>query len=96
MWIQSLLRELGINIPTVPICGDNQGFIFIGSNSVQERCSKHIDIRYHYVWQLVLEKVIDLYFIEGAENPADLFTKNLATPKFLKFRERLGLEFYSS
>ena len=96
MWIQSLLRELGINIPTVPICGDNQGSIFIGSNPIQEHRSKHIDICYHYVWQLVEEKVIDLYFIEGAENPADLFTKNLATPKFLKFRERLGLEFYSS
>src|ERR1700678_430574 len=96
VWIQSLLRKLGIDIPTVPICGDNQGSIFIGSNPVQERCSKHIDICYHYVRQLVEEKVIDLYFIEGAENLADLFTKNLATPKFLKFREWLGLEFYSS
>ena len=49
VWIQSLLGELGFNIPTVPICGDNEGSIFIGSNPVQERRSKHIDIRYHYV-----------------------------------------------
>ena len=96
VWIQSLLRELGIIIPTVPICGDNQGSIFIGSNPVQECRSKHIDIRYHYVRQLVEEKVIDLYFVEGAENPADLFTKNLAWPKFSKFRAQLGLEFFSS
>ena len=96
MWIQSLLRELGINIPTLPICRDNQGSIFIGSNPVQEHRSKHIDIRYHYVRQLVEEKVIDLYFVEGAENPADLFTKNLAWPKFSKFRAQLGLEFFSS
>jgi hypothetical protein len=96
VWIQSLLRELGIKIPTIPICGDNQGSIFIGSNPVQERRSKHIDIRYHYVRQLIEEKKIDLFFIEGAENPADLFTKNLGAPKFLKFRAQLGLEFYSS
>jgi len=96
VWIQSLLKELGIVIPTIPICGDNQGSIFIGSNPVQERRSKHIDIRYHYVRQLIEEKKVELFFVEGAENPADLFTKNLAAPKFLKFREQLGLEFYSS
>ena len=93
MWIQALLRELGYKIPIVPICVNNQGSIFIGSNLVQERCSKHIDIRYHYVRQLIEEK---LFFVEGAENPADLFTKNLGATKFLKFREQLGLEFYSS
>ena len=96
VWIKSLLEELGFKIPTVPICGDNQGSIFIGSNPVQERCSKHIDIRYHYVRQLIEEKKIELFFVEGAENPADLFTKNLAAPKFIIFRAELGLEFYSS
>ena len=30
VWIQALLRELGYKIPIVPICGDNQGSIFIG------------------------------------------------------------------
>jgi hypothetical protein len=96
VWIQSLLQELGFKIPTIPICGDNQGSIFIGSNPVQERRSKHIDIRYHYVRQLIEEKKIELFFVEGAENTADLFTKNLGAPKFLKFRGQLGLEFYSS
>ena len=77
IWITSLLCELGIDIKTVPICGDNQGSIFIGSNLVQECCSKHIDIHYHYIWQLVEDKKIDLYYIPRIENPADLFTKNL-------------------
>ena len=85
MWIQALLRELGYKIPIVPICGDNHGSIFIGSNPVQECCSKHLE-----------EKKIELFFVEGAENPADLFTKNLGATKFLKFREQLGLELYSS
>ena len=34
MWIQALLRELGYKISIVPIYGDNQGSIFIGSNPV--------------------------------------------------------------
>ena len=96
IWITSLLHELGIDIKTVPICRDNQGSIFIGSNPVQEHHSKHIDIHYHYIWQLVEDKKIDLYYIPGVENPADLFTKNLPAAKFLKFRKLLGLEFYLS
>ena len=95
VWIQSLLGELGYHIQTIPICGDNQGSIFIGSNPVQERRSKHIDIRYHYVWQLAEEKKIDLFWVEGSDNPADLFTKNLGIEKFVKFRSQLGLEFYT-
>ena len=93
VWIQSLLKELGILIPTIPICGDNQGSIFIRSNPIQERRSKHIDICYHYVRQLVEEKIIELFFVEGTENPADLFTKNLASPKLSNLGNSSDLSF---
>lgn len=92
--MKSLLGELDIHIGPFPIYGDNQGSIFIASNPVQERRSKHIDIRYHYVRDLVEDKEVEISFVDGNENPADMFTKNLAAPKFLKFREQLGLEFY--
>jgi len=39
---------------------------------------------------------VELYFIEGEENPTDLFTKNLGSVKFLKFRAMLGLKFFRS
>lgn len=94
MWIKSLLRELGIPMKAFPIYGDNQGSIFISSNPVQERRTKHIDIRYHYVRELVESKEIEILFVDGNNNPADMFTKNLGHVKFLKFREHLGLEFY--
>ena len=48
------------------------------------------------VHEVICQKQIELLFIEGAENPAELFTKNLGHIKFLKFLEQLGLEFYSS
>ena len=43
--------------------------------------------------QLIEEKKIKLFFVEGAENPAVLFTENLGATKFLKFREQLVLTF---
>ena len=73
---------------------DNQGAIFISSNPVTERRLKHIDIRYHYIRELVEDKKVEVFYISTDENPADLFTKNLGRVKFLKFREMLGLMFH--
>ncbi len=42
------------------------------------------------------QRQIELYFINGADNPADMFTKNLGHVKFTQFRSMLGLEIYSS
>jgi len=38
---------------------------------------------------------VELFFIDGAENPADLLTKYLPRKKFAKFRAQLGLQFPS-
>ena len=67
----------------------------MASNPVTEPCSKHIDICYHRIRELVAKGKVELYFIDGAENPADLLTKNLPHEKFAKFRAQLGLQFPS-
>ena len=91
VWIESLFQELGYILKRIPICADNQGSIFIGSNPVQERRTKHIDIRYHYTRECIEnDKVV---FIPGSDNPADMFTKNLGAVLFRKFRDSLGITF---
>ena len=89
-----LLEEIGYKLGLLPICLDNQGAIFISSNPVTEQRLKHIDIRYHYIRELVEDKKVEVFYISTDENPADLFTKNLGRVKFLKFREMLGLMFH--
>ena len=91
-WIQSLFSEIGIKESKTPICGDNQGSIFIANNPVQERWTKHIDIRFHYICEQIELNVIEALFIAGSDNPADMFMKALDRVKFHKFRQ-LGIEF---
>ena len=93
VWMHTLLGELGYHLLPIPICGDNQGSIFIASNPVTEKRSKHIDIRYHYIREVINQQLAVVYFIDDDDNPADLLTKNLGSIKFLKFRALLGLEF---
>jgi Reverse transcriptase (RNA-dependent DNA polymerase) len=96
VWVKNLLIELDIQLSPILLYGDNQGSIFLASNLVQEKHIKHIDLCYHYIRDVVHLKQVELFFIEGAENPTDMFTKNLGHVNLLKFREQLGLEFYSS
>jgi len=91
--MKSLFEELGFPFGTVPICGDNMGSIFIGSNPVQERQTKHIDIHYHYICECIEDKAVSVSFIPGMENPTDMFTKNLPVLAFMKFRDHLGIKF---
>ena len=93
VWVKTLLSEIGFNLTTIPICSDNQGSIFIASNPVTEKRSKHIDIRYHYIRDVIAAGHIKVYFIDGENNPADMFTKSLGHVKFNLFRPQLGLEF---
>jgi hypothetical protein len=93
VWMHTLLGELGYNLKAILICGDNQGSIFIASNPVTEKWSKHIDIRFHYIREVIERKLAEVYFIDGNKNPADLLTKNLRLVKFNLFRPAYGLSF---
>ena len=96
IWFRNLFSELGVQLAPIPLFGDNQGSIFLASNPVQEKRLKHIDLCYHFIHDTIQMHQVELYFIEGVQNPADMFTKNLGRIKFHQFREHLGLEFYSS
>jgi hypothetical protein len=73
--------------------GDNQGSIFIASNPVTKKWSKHIDIRFHYIREVIECQLAEVFFIDGDKNPADLLTKNLGSVKFLSFHPEYGLHF---
>jgi hypothetical protein len=75
------------------LCGDNQGAIFNASDPVQEKQTKHIDIRFQYIRKKVSDGEVTLHFVTTDQNPADMFTKNLARDNFLRCRSHLGITF---
>ena len=88
-----LLEEIGYKLRPLPVCSDNQGAIFISSNPIMEQRSKHIDIHYHYIHDVIEKGAIEVFFVPGVENPVDIFTKNLGPNKIKMFRKDLGLHF---
>lgn len=92
MWVRNIFLELGYKFHSVPICSDNQGVLFVSENPVTEKCTKHIDIRYHYIRDVIEQGHIQVLFVPGMDNPADIFTKNLGLIKVQKFCPLLGLK----
>ena len=73
--LQTLLNEIYGPVPSpIPIYCDNQGAIALASRNRFHTRTKHIDIRYHFVKQLIRTRVTDLTYCPTEENVADTFT----------------------
>ena len=64
------------------MCSDSQSAIHLTKNQVQHARTKHIDVRFHFVREIVDEGKILLQKIKTADNPADMLTKVVTAIKF--------------
>ena len=53
--------------------------------------SKHIEIKYHYIRDMVQRRAVKLQYVAMEEHIADLLMKTLARVKYEYFREKLGV-----
>jgi hypothetical protein len=77
-WIQKLLRELDVISPEPLIlyC-DNIGATYLASNPIYHAHTKHIEIDYHFVRDMVAKKFLKVCFISGKDQLAEILTKPL-------------------
>jgi hypothetical protein len=60
-------------------------------NPVFHDRSKHIEIRYHYIRDMVQRGALKLQYISKDEQVVDVLTKPLSRIKFEYFRDKLGI-----
>ena len=68
---------------------DNTGAIYLANNYSTGPRTKHIDIRTHFVRELIMKGILKVEFIKSEENDADIFTKNVSEELFHKHSEKL-------
>ena len=74
---------------------DNMSTIAMTKNPVFHSRSKHIEIRHHYIRELLDKKEIELQFCKTGEQLADIFTKPISTNRFIEFRRQLRVQDFS-
>jgi hypothetical protein len=92
VYLRNLLANLfGHEMDSTVIHCDNQSCVKLTENPVFHDKSKHIEIKYHYIRDMVQRKAIHVQYLSTHEQVADVFTKLLARTKFEYFHERLGV-----
>ncbi len=92
VWLRRFIEGLGEKLNTPILNMDNQGAIALGKNPVHHNRTKHIDIKYHFIREKVLNGEIDLRYCPTQDMIADTLTKALAKPSFKKFSQMMGLD----
>ncbi|KAM1399624.1 hypothetical protein ACFX2F_027020 [Malus domestica] len=82
IWLQGLLDDLGVQQDHVNVHCDSQSAIHLAKNQVHHARTKHIDVRFHFVREIIDDGDILLQKIETADNPADMLTKPVSLHKF--------------
>ena len=88
---KKLLHDYGITQDTICVLCDNMSAINLSKNPVQHSKSKHIEIWYHFIRDLVEKKILCLEFINIDNQKADIFTKPLDGPRFESLCKTIGV-----
>jgi hypothetical protein len=83
--------EVPLELP-IKVFVDNTGAIFMAKNWTSGQRTKHVDVKYHFVRELIFDGMIEVTFVRTDENIADVFTKNLGREKFVRFIDKLGIQ----
>ncbi|PNX99239.1 gag-pol polyprotein, partial [Trifolium pratense] len=93
LWMKQMLTEYNVEQDAMTLFSDNISAINISKNPVQHSRTKHIDIRHHFIRELVEDKIVNLEHIATEKQLADIFTKPLDAVRFEKLRSSLGSAF---
>jgi hypothetical protein len=60
---------------------DNTGALTLSANPMSQSLSRAVDVKYHYVRQLVATRVVNVVYMPTDRQRADVLTKALLAPK---------------
>ena len=75
----------------IPIYFDNTSAINISKNPVMHSKTKHIPIKYHFLWEQVAENNIRVEYVGRKEQVTNIITKFIPQEDFENLRQRLRL-----
>ncbi|KAL6342466.1 hypothetical protein AAG906_011156 [Vitis piasezkii] len=79
---KGITKELAMYRGKVVVYCDNQSAIHLGKNQSFHERSKHIDVRMHFVRDIIAVGEIGVGNVPTKDNPSDMLTKSLNVTKF--------------
>jgi len=76
------MDDLGIEQDFLWVHCDSMSAIYLAKNQVYHARTKHIDVKYHFVRDVLEDGDIEVKKIHTKDNPADMLTKVVPGVKF--------------
>ncbi|TQD68987.1 hypothetical protein C1H46_045480 [Malus baccata] len=91
-WICKIFKDVAFHLTIIPtLWCDNVSAISLASNPVFHARTKHVEIDYHYIRELVLAKLLHVQYINTQFQVADIHTKSLSKARFRYLQSKLSL-----
>ncbi|MCO5582362.1 hypothetical protein L7F22_036256 [Adiantum nelumboides] len=91
IWLTRLVGDLGIVREILVLHCDSQSAIQLARNPVFHAKTEHVDVRYHFIREVLEDKRLQLVKVHTDDNPPDLLTKSLSSERFTHCRELMGI-----
>lgn len=93
MWLKNLFRELGNEEgDTITLMIDNVSTINVAKNPIAHGSSKHIEMKFNYLRELVSEERLRLGYYRREDQVANLLTKEVSIEVFKRLKKLMGME----
>ena len=90
--LQRLCSSMVLVQRAIKIDCNSQSAVLLAKNPAYHSKTKHIDVQYHFVRDMVEDKRVLLVKMDTLKNVADTLTKSVSTQKFSWCRETMGVE----
>ncbi|MCO5586568.1 hypothetical protein L7F22_040509 [Adiantum nelumboides] len=91
IWLGRLVTDLGLKEEMPMLHCDSQSAIQLACNPVYHSKTKHVDVKYHFIKEMVEDKQVQLVKVHTIDNPADLLTKGHLGENFAHYHKLLGV-----
>lgn len=93
VWIKNLARDMGEHTPgPITIKCDNQAAIRLSKSEIVNERTKHIDVKMHFVRDLVRKRMVDVVYCPSDKMLADLLTKVLGAQAHCRMCSQIGMQ----
>ncbi|GKC84348.1 retrovirus-related pol polyprotein from transposon TNT 1-94 [Tanacetum coccineum] len=91
IYLRGLMEELGVRLNTMVVNCDNQGAIHLSWNHVFHERTKHINVRYHFIKEVLEAKIVKVLKVGTEHNTTDALTKVVPGQKLQHYLELLSV-----
>eukprot|EP00253_Pinus_taeda_P028555 PITA_28555 len=91
VWLQRLCSSMGLVQEAIRIDCDSQSAIFLANNPAYHSKTKHVDVQYQFMRDMIDDKKVLLVKVDTLKNTADALTKYVSSEKFSWCRETIRI-----